>query len=181
MTRRHHLARAACALFGFLTWGVTPAFGADTVPKAPQPALETSFLKEEPWSKQKLSVDLSAITDPQHMQTVRGAINQIIIFIARVSAVPPMAANPASAFTEGALFRLRRPPKVVGIDREMRPFHKREYDWVVTNGTRIAVTVDFGIIRANPEYTDRFVFVLESGAWKFDRHDWDQPKFQEKK
>lgn len=151
------------------------------MPNSPDPALDTSFLKEGPWRKQMLGVDLSGITMPQHMMIVRGAISQIITFIARLSAVPPMTSNPPSSFTDGALFRLRLPPKVENIQRQMRLFRLREYDWAVINDTTIAFTVDFGMVRANPEYTDRFVFILENGAWKFDRHGWDQPKVHAKK
>ena len=89
MTNRRHLIQSTWALFGLSLGNVVPACGATTVPNSSFSKIDTGFLKEEPWAKQKLSVDLSAITDPQHMQVIRGAINQIIVFIARLSTLPP--------------------------------------------------------------------------------------------
>jgi hypothetical protein len=181
MSRRKFWTRTACALFALSMTGVPPKLEANTVQNMPPSALDTSFLREEPLRKQKLAVDLSAITQAEHMQTVREAINPIVQFISRLSALPPRAANPPSAFTDGAVFRLRLPPKIKTPGHEMRLSHIRKYDWVVSGNSTISFTVDFGLIRAKPEYTDRFVFVRENGAWKFDRHEWDQPKFWPKK
>jgi hypothetical protein len=137
--------------------------------------INISFLKQNPWRKQKLAVDLDSIQSREEMKIIEAALNDIIQFVAMVSNDPPSGRAVPLALTSSGRTNLRRPPIDTARSMPQRFSHIREYDWNVRGAREIAVTVDFGIVPGRPVYTDRFVFIKEDGSWKFDRHVWPIP------
>lgn len=148
---------------------------ANSVRKVNRHGLDISFLLEAPYLKQKLGCDLDSVMSAEDMYFIRDAINPIILFVMRVSDDLPSGKAAPLVRTAGGHDRLRRPPKDDRDSMPQRYGHLREFDWEVRGPTEIAVTVDFGMIRGHPLYTDRFVFIKEDGTWKFDRHGWGAP------
>jgi hypothetical protein len=139
-------------------------------------SLDYSFLKENPWRKQKLGVDLSGIKTEKDLTVVRSGINDIVVFIHRLSSAVPGNQNQSESFTADGQAHLRLPPTATAPGRDaVRLFPIKKYDWEVVDDSQIAVTVDFGLIREKTLYSDRFVFMNSNGRWRFDRHSWRAP------
>lgn len=145
--------------------------------------LDLSFLKENPYRKQKIGVDLSTIQTAEDLEVVKEAVNPIVWFFSTLSLGHDL--NSLSAkLTEGASQRLRFPPLMnlhnpspnSVAEKRSRVIHKNQYDWTVVDKNTIAVTCSFGFFDLKGDYIDRFVFVKDKGVWKFDRHDWEQPQ-----
>ncbi len=148
---------------------------ANSVRKVNRHGLDISFLLEDPYLKQKLGCDLDSVMSAEDMYFIRGAINPIILFVMRVSDDLPSGKPTPVVMTAYGSDQLRLPPKDNRGSVPQRYGHLREFDWEVRGPTEIAVTIDFGMIRGHPLYTDRFVFIKEGGIWKFDRHGWGAP------
>lgn len=138
--------------------------------------IDISFLNRNPWRKQKLSVDLDNVRTSKDMKIIEASLDDIIKFVGMVSNDPPSGRAVPLDVTNAGRTNLRRPPVDKSRSMPQRFSHIREYDWDVHSASEIALTVDFGIVPGHPVYTDRFVFIKEHGAWKFDRHEWPAPR-----
>lgn len=172
-------------LITIISWTILPfifscALAANPAPSGMKRAnahgIDTSFLHRNPWRKQKLSVDLDNVHTAEDMKIIEASLDEIIKFVAMVSNDPPSGVPVPLAVTSAGRTNLRRPPIDQSRSMPQRFSHIREYDWDVRGAGEIALTADFGIVPGRPVYTDRFVFIKEDGAWKFDRHEWPAPR-----
>lgn len=134
------------------------------------PALDTSFLKEQPFLKMKRGVDLSGVTSKVDIGVIKDGINPILFFFANIAQNVVPTERMTQIATLAGTQRLRLPPwDVSGIGRY---YAAKEYDWKVTGDSMITVTARFqDPIKPSLTYTDSFVFVKEKSVWKFDRHE----------
>jgi len=133
-------------------------------------ALDTGFLKEQPYSRTKRHVDLTGVTSEADLDVIKDGINPIVFFfVSTIAADVPIWRMTLMATNAGAQ-RLRLPP--LEPNARSRYYTERMYDWKVTGDSTITVTASFQhpVKKVASPYTDTFIFVKEDGKWKFDRH-----------
>ena len=132
-------------------------------------ALDTRFLKEQPYRKMKQRVDLSGVTKETDLAVIKEGINPIMFFLGALAQEDVPVQKVMKIATSAGAQRLRLPP-LQGSGRQ-RYTPREKFNWKVTGDSMITVTVRFhDMIRPALTYTDTYIFLKEHGEWKFDRY-----------
>lgn len=129
--------------------------------------LDTSFLKDEPYKKQKQKVDLSAIKTEHDMAVVKQAIDPVMRFIVGLifADVPPSVA--AELMTEHGRAVLKRPPLRNKFNRYAS---HRIGNWRVCGAGALSIHVVFTDLVERRFWSEQFYFVNDGSGWRFDDH-----------
>lgn len=133
-------------------------------------ALDTRFLKEQPYRKMKQMVDLSGVTKETDLAVIKDGINPILFFFANITQESISTERMSQIATSAGAQRLRLPP--LQSSGRGRYGQAEKFNWKVTGDSMITVTArSHDMIRRSLTYTDTYIFVKENGEWKFDRHE----------
>lgn len=129
--------------------------------------LDTSFLKEEPYRKQKQKVDLSSIQTEQDLAVVKAAINPIMKFIGGTFFIRLPAVVEKDLLTENGRAVLQRPP----VQNEHNRYSSQQIGpWRVCGEDTLSVQVRFSDLFGRKFWTQDFLFIHDGITWRFDDH-----------
>lgn len=133
----------------------------------PMNQLDTSFLKEEPYRKQKQKVDLSSIQTVQDLAVVKAAINPIMRFIGGTFFIKLPAVVEKDLLTENGRAVLQRPP----VQNQYNRFSSQQIGpWRICGKDTLSVRVRFSDLLGREFWTQDFLFINDGITWRFDDH-----------
>ena len=139
-----------------------------TLPAAAVQAVDSSFLRQEPYKKQKQVVDVSSVKSADDLAVVREAIDPIMRFLVGLTFATLPEAVSRELMTQNGRQVLQRPP--------LRSKVKR-YTTVEVSNWRVCGTdaVSFDAIYAESlkrkdTWKQNFVFNKTGGVWRFNEH-----------
>ena len=137
------------------------------VPAVAGQDLDTGFLREEPYRKQKQNVDLSSIRTERDMAVVKQAMTPVMRFIVGLVFTKPNPAVDRDVMTEHGRLVLKRPPIRSQYNRYIA---YRVGDWKVCSETMLSFHAEFGDLFHKNLWEEDFLFVNEGNGWRFDDH-----------
>jgi hypothetical protein len=131
-------------------------------------ALNSDFLKQQPYKKGKQAVDLSNIKNHEDMLIVKESINDVMRAITLLAYTEKNIPALKEITTSEGFERLEFPPVQ---NKSNRFISNKINNWKIINPSTLSFDVEFrDLLKEKPAYHSSFVFVKTEHGWKFDRH-----------
>lgn len=129
--------------------------------------LDASFLKTEPYRKQKQIVDVSSVRTVHDLAIVKDAITNVMRVLGGIT----FEFTPRTVAQELLTARGRDSLKLPPLRNAVKRFGpRRVHNWSFCGDDGLAFDVIYTDLLREKKWIENFVFVKTDGIWQFDRH-----------